>query len=117
MQCGQAKGLPGEISLKTLTSQLNDGQTDAVGGNAVTQCYIGQIRLTAVDAQARITTPCLEGLQMTDGLDNTGKSMRLRLGASTQFQNGITGFVDFATLMANSRWCSHNLSLGVRMEF
>jgi outer membrane autotransporter protein len=43
--------------------------------------------------------------------------LRLRLGASTQFQNGITGFVDFATLMANSRWSSHNLSLGVRMEF
>ncbi|MET0064883.1 MAG: autotransporter domain-containing protein [Candidatus Thiodiazotropha sp.] len=43
--------------------------------------------------------------------------MRLRLGASAQFQNGLVGFFDFGTLFANSRWSSNNVSLGVRMEF
>ncbi|MEJ2405849.1 MAG: autotransporter domain-containing protein, partial [Candidatus Thiodiazotropha sp.] len=43
--------------------------------------------------------------------------MRLRVGASAQFQNGLVGFVDFGTLFANSRWSSNNLSLGVRMAF
>ncbi|MEJ2622254.1 MAG: hypothetical protein P8163_18990, partial [Candidatus Thiodiazotropha sp.] len=43
--------------------------------------------------------------------------MRLRVGSSAQFQNGLVGFIDFGTLLANSRWSSSNVSLGVRMEF
>ncbi len=43
--------------------------------------------------------------------------MRLRVGSSAQFQNGLVGFIDFGTLFANSRWSSSNVSLGVRMEF
>ncbi|MEJ2404322.1 MAG: autotransporter outer membrane beta-barrel domain-containing protein, partial [Candidatus Thiodiazotropha sp.] len=43
--------------------------------------------------------------------------MRLRVGSSAQFQNGVVGFIDFGTLLANSRWSSSNVSLGVRMEF
>ncbi|MET0050691.1 MAG: autotransporter domain-containing protein [Candidatus Thiodiazotropha sp.] len=43
--------------------------------------------------------------------------MRLRLGTSAQFQNGLVGFFDFGTLFANSRWSSNNVSVGIRMEF
>lgn len=43
--------------------------------------------------------------------------MRLRLGTSAQFQNGLVGFLDFGTLFANSRWSSNNVSVGIRMEF
>ncbi len=43
--------------------------------------------------------------------------MRLRLGTSTQWPNGLTGFVDFGTLMAHSQWNSYDINLGLRMAF
>lgn len=43
--------------------------------------------------------------------------LRLRLGTSIQLQNGMTGFFDFGTLLANSQWSSNNVSLGLRMAF
>jgi outer membrane autotransporter protein len=43
--------------------------------------------------------------------------LRLRIGTSIQFQNGINSFFDYATLMAHSRWRHHNISLGLRMSF
>jgi outer membrane autotransporter protein len=43
--------------------------------------------------------------------------LRLRIGASAQFQDGLAGFIDFGTLMAHSQWQSRNLSLGIRKAF
>jgi outer membrane autotransporter protein len=43
--------------------------------------------------------------------------MRLRLGTSAQFQNGMVGFIDFSTLLAHSDWSAHTLSIGFRTEF
>jgi outer membrane autotransporter protein len=43
--------------------------------------------------------------------------LRLRLGASTQFPNGLTGFMDFGTLLAHSQWSSYDISFGVRLAF
>jgi outer membrane autotransporter protein len=43
--------------------------------------------------------------------------MRLRIGTSMQFKNGIAGFIDYDTLLANSQWSHHNISLGMRMVF
>ncbi|MEJ2609411.1 MAG: autotransporter domain-containing protein [Candidatus Thiodiazotropha sp.] len=43
--------------------------------------------------------------------------MRLRLGTSAQFQNGMVGFVDLSTLLAHSDWSAHTLSIGFRTEF
>jgi outer membrane autotransporter protein len=43
--------------------------------------------------------------------------LRLRFGTSAQFQNGLVGFIDYATILAHSEWSSHAISAGVRMEF
>jgi outer membrane autotransporter protein len=43
--------------------------------------------------------------------------MRLRIGTTMQFQNGIAGFIDYDTLLANSKWDHHYISLGIRMAF
>jgi len=43
--------------------------------------------------------------------------MGLRLGVSGHWKNGIVGFVDYGTILANSRWTSHTISAGLRMEF
>ncbi|MCU7802540.1 MAG: autotransporter domain-containing protein [Candidatus Thiodiazotropha sp. (ex Lucinoma borealis)] len=43
--------------------------------------------------------------------------LRLRLGTSAQFQNGVVGFIDFGTILAHSDWSAHTISAGLRMEF
>lgn len=63
-----------------------------------------------------VDDPSPQAIQITSD-DPDRDYLRLRLGASAQFQHGLVGFVDFGTLFANSRWSSNNLSLGVRMEF
>jgi uncharacterized protein YhjY with autotransporter beta-barrel domain len=43
--------------------------------------------------------------------------MRLSIGTSVQFENGIASFIDYNTLLANSEWRHHAISLGMRMAF
>jgi outer membrane autotransporter protein len=43
--------------------------------------------------------------------------LRLRFGTSAQFQNGVVGYVDFGTILANSEWSSSTVSAGLRMAF
>jgi outer membrane autotransporter protein len=43
--------------------------------------------------------------------------MRLRIGSTMQFQNGIASFIDYDTLLANTKWRHHYISLGLRMAF
>ncbi|MCU7927610.1 MAG: autotransporter domain-containing protein [Candidatus Thiodiazotropha sp. (ex Dulcina madagascariensis)] len=43
--------------------------------------------------------------------------LRLRIGTSAQFQNGVVGFIDYGTILAHSDWSSHTISAGLRMEF
>jgi outer membrane autotransporter protein len=43
--------------------------------------------------------------------------LRLRLGTSAQFKNGMVGFIDYSTILAQSDWTSNTISLGFRTEF
>ncbi|MCU7937682.1 MAG: choice-of-anchor D domain-containing protein [Candidatus Thiodiazotropha sp. (ex Dulcina madagascariensis)] len=43
--------------------------------------------------------------------------LRLRIGTSAQFQNGVVGFIDYGTILAQSDWSVHTISAGLRMEF
>jgi outer membrane autotransporter protein len=43
--------------------------------------------------------------------------LRLRIGTSAQFKNGMVGFVDYSTILAHSDWSTHTISLGFRTEF
>jgi uncharacterized protein with beta-barrel porin domain len=43
--------------------------------------------------------------------------LRLRMGASAQFRQGVTLFFDYGTLMAHSNWSSNTYNLGLRMKF
>jgi outer membrane autotransporter protein len=43
--------------------------------------------------------------------------LRLRIGTSAQLQNGLVGFIDYGTILANSDWTTHTISIGVRSEF
>jgi outer membrane autotransporter protein len=43
--------------------------------------------------------------------------LRLRIGTSAQFQNGMVGFIDYGTILAHSDWTAHTLSIGLRTEF
>ncbi|MES9952109.1 MAG: autotransporter domain-containing protein [Candidatus Thiodiazotropha sp. 6PLUC2] len=43
--------------------------------------------------------------------------LRLRIGTSAQFKNGMVGFIDYGTILAHSDWTSHTISVGFRTEF
>ncbi|MEJ2622676.1 MAG: autotransporter domain-containing protein [Candidatus Thiodiazotropha sp.] len=43
--------------------------------------------------------------------------LRLRLGTSAQFKNGLVGFIDYGTILAHSDWTAHTISVGLRTEF
>ncbi|NQZ30577.1 MAG: autotransporter outer membrane beta-barrel domain-containing protein [Oceanospirillaceae bacterium] len=43
--------------------------------------------------------------------------LKLNLGTSAQFKNGTSGFANYSTVLSNSVWDSHTLSVGVRLEF
>ncbi|MET0027819.1 MAG: choice-of-anchor D domain-containing protein [Candidatus Thiodiazotropha sp.] len=43
--------------------------------------------------------------------------MRLRLGTSAQFQNGLVGFIDYGQIFARENWNSWDFSVGIRMGF
>jgi outer membrane autotransporter protein len=43
--------------------------------------------------------------------------LRLRLGSSAQFKNGLVGFIDYSTILAHSDWTAHTISFGLRSEF
>jgi len=43
--------------------------------------------------------------------------LRLRLGVSAHLQDGVTGFIDYGTILANSQWSGNTISAGFRVEF
>ncbi|MES9931165.1 MAG: autotransporter domain-containing protein [Candidatus Thiodiazotropha sp. 6PDIVS] len=43
--------------------------------------------------------------------------LRLRIGTSAQFKNGMVGLIDYGTILAHSDWTSHTISVGFRTEF
>jgi len=43
--------------------------------------------------------------------------LRLRIGTSAQFRNGVSVFLDYGTILSNSLWHEQTLSTGFRMEF
>ncbi len=43
--------------------------------------------------------------------------LRLRIGTSAQFRNGVSAFLDYGTILSNSLWSEQTLSTGFRMEF
>lgn len=43
--------------------------------------------------------------------------LRLRLGLSAQLQEGVSGFIDYGTILANSQWSGNTISAGFRIEF
>ncbi|MET0035637.1 MAG: autotransporter domain-containing protein [Candidatus Thiodiazotropha lotti] len=43
--------------------------------------------------------------------------LRLRLGTSAQFKNGVVGFLDYSTILAHDDWTAHTISIGLRSEF
>ncbi|MEW8263288.1 MAG: autotransporter domain-containing protein [Candidatus Thiodiazotropha taylori] len=43
--------------------------------------------------------------------------LRLRLGTSAQFKNGVVGFLDYSTILAHDDWTAHTVSVGLRSEF
>ncbi|MCG7924510.1 MAG: choice-of-anchor D domain-containing protein [Candidatus Thiodiazotropha taylori] len=43
--------------------------------------------------------------------------LRLRLGTSAQFKNGVVGFIDYSTILAHDDWTAHTVSVGLRSEF
>ena len=43
--------------------------------------------------------------------------LRLRLGLSAHLQDGVTGFIDYGTILANSQWSGNTISAGFRVEF
>ncbi|MCG8124836.1 MAG: autotransporter domain-containing protein, partial [Candidatus Thiodiazotropha taylori] len=43
--------------------------------------------------------------------------LRLRLGTSAQFKNGVVGFIDYSTILAHDDWTAHTVSIGLRSEF
>ena len=43
--------------------------------------------------------------------------LRLRIGTSAQFQNGMVGFINYGTILAHSDWTAHTISVGFRTEF
>lgn len=43
--------------------------------------------------------------------------VRVSLGSSIQFKQGVSGFVNYSTELAKRAWEGHNFSIGVRAEF
>jgi len=50
--------------------------------------------------------------------DNPDRNyIKINLGSTAQFKQGISGFANYSTILSNSTWDGHTVSVGVRVEF
>jgi hypothetical protein len=74
-KAGQANGFPGDISPKAVPGQLNRCQANAVHSNTVAQRHIAQIECASFHIESHIAIAGLDGVNFTNGFDNTRKHL------------------------------------------